>query len=58
MVKIINAIIGSVKKNNSFNCDEEILNAIKAIEREERMDIFLKEDDDDYERLQKLLSEL
>lgn len=58
MVKITNAVIGSVKKINSFNCDEEILNAVKAIERGERMDNFLKEEDDDYERLQKLLSEL
>jgi hypothetical protein len=56
MVKITNAIIDCVKKNNSFNCDYQIINKIKAIERQEKMDEFLKEYNN--ERLLDLLSEL
>jgi hypothetical protein len=55
IVKITNAIIDCVKKNNSFNCDDQIKNKIKAIERQERMDEFLKEDNN--ERLLDMLSE-
>jgi hypothetical protein len=44
IVKITNAIIDCVKKNNSFNCDDQIKNKIKAIERQERMDEFLMDE--------------
>jgi hypothetical protein len=53
IVKITNAIIDCVKKNNSFNCDDQIINKIKAIERQERLDEFLI--NENRERLQELI---
>jgi len=39
--KIITAITDCIISNNSFDCDEQIRNKIKSIERQERMDEFL-----------------
>ena len=41
IIKITTAITDCVLSNNSFDCDEQIRNKIKSIERQERMDEFL-----------------
>lgn len=53
---ILNAVKECILSLNSFNCDESTLNRIKAIERQERMDDFLR--NEELERLQELLSSL
>lgn len=53
---ILNAVKEAILSTNSFNCDESTLNRIKAIERQERMDDFLRNEES--ERLQELLSSL
>jgi hypothetical protein len=40
---ILNAVKEAILSTNSFNCDESTLNRIKSIERQERMDDFLRD---------------
>ena len=53
---ITRCVADSVLRNNSFDCNEQIINNIKAVERQIKMDEFLNENNN--ERLQKLLSDL